>query len=155
MFAINKEVITKSGELVKPYLVEGEIVYCVTKSGKAIMRKLKDFDFSKKADPEKILVVEPVLPPDDSLFENDEPSGDILLPPEDNIVQIPVEKTINVKLGEITQLKPIVESIKTVALEPEVNIVPEVKKEEKPIEETRKVKINMTENKVIKNEEYI
>jgi hypothetical protein len=138
MFAINKEVITKSGELVKPYLVEGEIVYCVTKSGKAIMRKLKDFDFSKKADPEKILVVEPILPPDDSLFENDEPSGDILLPPEDNIVQIPV-----------------VETIKTVVLEPEVSIAPEVKKEEKPVEETRKVKISMTENKVIKNEEYI
>jgi hypothetical protein len=46
MFALNKEIATKSGEVVKPFLVENKLVHCFDHSGRTIYKKLDDFNFS-------------------------------------------------------------------------------------------------------------
>lgn len=77
MFKLNREVKTKSGEILTPFLVEKETVYCFGKSGKTIIKNITDFNFGPEKK-ESLIVVNPVLESTDELFELEKP---IIIPP--------------------------------------------------------------------------
>jgi hypothetical protein len=70
MFRLNRECRTKSGEILVPYLVEGSYVYCYGRSGKTIVKELKEFDFGPEKS-ENMVVVTPMIEGTDELFDRD------------------------------------------------------------------------------------
>jgi len=72
MFQLNKEIKTKDGKVVKPFLVEGTTVYCFNRSGKTVIKSLEDFDFTPVPDKKrKMVIVTPVIVQNDQLFEEE------------------------------------------------------------------------------------
>ena len=85
MFRINYECKTKVGEMLTPFLVEGTTVYCVGKSGKTIIRNVKDFDFAKQKE-DNIIIVTPMIESSDELFDK-ETSAVVVPTPIDKIIK--------------------------------------------------------------------
>ena len=79
MFELNKVQRTKSGEMLKPFTVQGEMVLCADRDGNTIKVPLSEFDFSIPVEKE-ILEVQPAKKSvlideeknEDSLFTEDE-----------------------------------------------------------------------------------
>lgn len=57
MFKLNSMQITKKGEVVKPYTVQGDMVYCFDRGGNSIIRHLEDFNFNKIIEKKTISVM--------------------------------------------------------------------------------------------------
>lgn len=72
MFKLNKIIKTKSGEEVKPFLVQKNMVYCFTRNGKTVIKKLSDFDHTPEKE-KNVVVVTPVMEATDEFHEVDEP----------------------------------------------------------------------------------
>jgi len=58
MFELNKVTRTIDGEVLKPFVVQGDIVLCSDRNGNTLKRKLSDFDFSIEEE-EQIVTVQP------------------------------------------------------------------------------------------------
>lgn len=56
MFELNKVQRTKSGELLKPFTVQGEMVLCADRDGNTVKVPLSEFDFSTPVEKEVITV---------------------------------------------------------------------------------------------------
>jgi hypothetical protein len=95
MFKLNYPTKTKSGEILTPFLAEGEMVYCFGKSGKTIIKKLTDFNFGVEHN-NSTIVVTPVLEESDELFDPEPiaspPPTIITERKEEVIVQPPKDK---------------------------------------------------------------
>jgi hypothetical protein len=57
MLELNKIATTKSGEKLKPFLIQNDFVYCFTKNGGIVMKTFNDFDFNKETKKENIVVI--------------------------------------------------------------------------------------------------
>lgn len=84
MFKLNKVIKTKKGELVKPFAVQGDTVYCFDKNGETIRRNVSEFDFTKEEEkeileamPSKQVVVDEDKN-EDQLFEEDDKDDDLV-----------------------------------------------------------------------------
>jgi hypothetical protein len=70
VFRLNRECRTKKGEILVPYLVEGAFAYCYGRSGKTVVKDLKEFDFGPEKS-ENVVVVTPMIESTDELFDRD------------------------------------------------------------------------------------
>jgi hypothetical protein len=77
LFRLNRECRTKKGEILVPYLVEGAFAYCYGRSGKTVVKELKDFDFGPEKN-ENMVIVTPMIEGTDELFDKD--SSKIIVP---------------------------------------------------------------------------
>ena len=59
MFELNKVIRTIDGEILRPFVVQGEVVLCSDRNGNTVRRKLSDFDFSIEEEDE-VITVQPV-----------------------------------------------------------------------------------------------
>ena len=82
MFKLNRQIKTKSGQTVVPFLVNGRDVHAFDKDKKVVYLTLDDFDFEKKKtkpriNTSKVVVVKgtPVERIDDPLFDPNESGG--------------------------------------------------------------------------------
>ncbi len=75
MIRFNRSTITKSGEKVIPFLVEGETVYCFDSANNTIIKEVSDFEGSAPVTTTKeknTVVVTPIIAPTDQLFDENE-----------------------------------------------------------------------------------
>ncbi len=56
MFELNKVQRTKSGEMLKPFTVQGEMVLCADRDGNTVKVPLSEFDFSIPVEKEVVTV---------------------------------------------------------------------------------------------------
>jgi hypothetical protein len=145
MFRLNRQVKLKNGELLTPYLVDGESVYCMTQSKKTVIRNVKEFDFTATIKSSVIMVA-----PIQEVHESP-PIQKIFVPiPKEKIMElakkIPQEEVI------VAQSIPIVvKPLPKKAVELDSLVVMKGKVVNKNITEEKK----MIDSSILKNEEYI
>jgi len=79
MIRLNRRIKLKTGEIVTPYLIDGDVVSCFDRKGNTLYKELKDFLFNTKIKKRKsnILVVSGYSPivKEESLFETNISGG--------------------------------------------------------------------------------
>jgi len=110
MFKINTVQITHTGEILKPYTVQGDMVYCFDKFGKSVIRNVSEFNFKKTEEKKVISVIPKLVKP---VIE--------IQPKENPVVETKAEIKTEVKT------EPIVEIKQEVKIEPMAKVKSEVK----------------------------
>ena len=98
MFEINKQIITKRGEKLKPFLVQHGMAYCFTPDGKTVVRELDEFDFTPKKE-KKTIVVSPVIEAIDEFFTEEKLDDELEV-----IIEPPVVEKVKVNIGGVNTL---------------------------------------------------
>lgn len=150
MFKLNKEIATKNGEVLKPFLVEGDMVHSFNRQGKTVVKPLSDFDFKKKdtiintmnivsvkrVKKAPVVIDDPIVELNVPIVEVEEPE-EHLIPP---IKEVVIEEKVIEKIVE--EKKPIKEKI----IKSETQIIVPI---------PNKSYSNVEAGKIITNEEYV
>jgi hypothetical protein len=122
VFSLNKEIKAKNGQILIPYLVDNETVYCQTRSGKIVIKTLSDFYFNEEKSIEKkprIISVVPTLEPEDTLFTKDEEIitdsiQAINIQPIDDYLDNNEEQVVDNEIIPVVEKEEVVEKVENV-----------------------------------------
>lgn len=78
MFKLNTIQVTKNGDKLMPFAVDGDVVSCFTRDSSVVYRKLSDFDFTPPKSDKEVIVVQPV---------SEKSTDQLFTPEEDNSVE--------------------------------------------------------------------